>query len=220
MIGMGVGTSIGTAIGTSMNVSRRRKPRRGSAKTPCPSMSETVTLEKGDQQTLHDSMVGNQCDHSTPYGPVGARDESGLSGPQLLDLTGLAIIVAAFLSVGLLWLWLGHRERATPVIKPAALNQSARLDNAKSRFRSDPWLYANRVPTRIVSIDPPKWMKVTVRNQRTGVVETVDICKKYCGVRRAGTDAGDIVTLRWDSYRGRDSIYQRPDADELRSLYR
>lgn len=81
------------------------------------------------------------------------------------------------------------------------------------------WLYAEHVPTRIISIEPPKWMTVTVRNERTGAIDRIDICKKACGVYRAGTNRGDILQITWNTWRVNGKVVEQAVRGEIVPLY-
>lgn len=203
MIGsFGPGTSAGTAIGAARTlVSTGNAANASHRKRHAAYMTEA---ERYDDQweCVHESTAYSQ---KSPY-PIGLSIIVGVL------LAAFAILILTFYGGDSFEPHLGK-------INPEAIERVRQRELA-SHPPPPTYLYSQKVPTKILHVGSYKHISARVRNQATGTVDSVYLCKKYCGLRYEGTQSGNLVDITWHSYRDQQGIYQRVDAGELKSLYR
>ena len=139
--------------------------------------------------------------------------------PIGLDIIIVGILLGAFAILILIFYGGESFEPHPGKVNPEAIERARQRELAK---QSPPptYLYSQKVPTKILYVGSYKHISARVRNQATGAIDSVYLCKKYCGVRYKGTEPGSLADITWHSYRDQQGIYQRVDASELKSLYR
>lgn len=206
MIGsLGAGISAGTAIGaartvttagSATNAARRRQQRT----------SHVTDEEEGDVQwrCVHESTSIHSKDSGFPMNLV--------IGLMVLLLGALAFLMLIYYVNSPSGIHAGE-------VNPEAIER-ARQRELANQPPPPTYLYSQKVPTKILYVGSYKHISARVRNQATGTVDSVYLCKKHCGLRYEGTEPGSILDVTWHSYRGQDGIFQRVDARELKRLYR
>lgn len=196
--GISAGTAIGaahtvTTAGSAANTSRRRRH------------SSSVTKEeKGNVQW--------EC--------VRERRTSRDSGfPMGLVMGLMVLLLGAFAFLMLIFFVNKPSEIHAGTVSPEAIER-ARQRELANQPPPPTHLYSQKVPTKILYVGSYKHISARVRNQATGTVDSVYLCKKHCGLRYEGTEPGSVLDITWHSYRGQDGIFQRVDARELKRLYR
>lgn len=102
----------------------------------------------------------------------------------------------------------------------AAAVEQARQRELDATLPKPTYLYSQKVPTKILFIGSHKHVRVRVRNQATGAIDSIYLCKKYCGLDANEPDPGSIVNITWHSYRGKNGIFELVDEGEILKLYR
>lgn len=136
--------------------------------------------------------------------------------PLIIGFSTLLIMLAS-----LLWIAFGVLTREdihSGRVNPAAVER-ARLRDVAAMPPDPIFLYSQKVSTKILYVGSHKHVRVRVRNQATGGVDSVYLCKKYCGLDLGEPAPGSIVNVTWHSYRGPDGVFQRVDEAEILRMF-
>lgn len=196
--------SFGTGISTGVAISSAHTATRAAS----------TTISSRHRRYPHSDNGSHSESSFSTRSSSRSRDRS--IGILILLLAGLAGLGLVALLVSYVE---GPAEISSGRVNPEAIER-ARQREIANQTPPPTYLYSQKVPTKILYVGSYKHISARVRNQATGMIDSVYLCKKHCGLRYKGTGPGSIVNITWHSYRDEEGIYQRVDAGELGSLYR
>lgn len=197
--------NIGSSIATSAAISSAHTAIRATHTAICQQARKNRNQSSDDGQIERVTLL-----------PEERKESIIIYIPLIIGFSTLLIMLAS-----LLWIAFGVLTREdihSGRVNPAAVER-ARLRDVAAMPPDPVFLYSQKVSTKILYVGSHKHVRVRVRNQATGAVDSIYLCKKYCGLDSGEPAPGSIVNVTWHSYRGSDGIFQRVDEAEILRMF-